>query len=336
MATLCLGLWLGGAAQARSIIDMAGRQVEVPAAITKVYATAPPATWMVHALGPDLLAGLNRPLPREGRRFLDPRTVRLPVLGGWFGQGRMANLESLLQLRPQVVVAFRWQGRSVPWKIEQTLEPLGLPVVSMVISGLDDFPAVFRFLGRLCNRPQRAQALAVHAEQTLASLARLRDGLPREQRPVVYYAEGPQGLQTECHSSFHAELIQLCGGINPHRCLARTIYGMDKISLEQVLAYDPQVILVQDPRFYKAVFQDPRWRRVRAVARGGVYLIPSLPLNWFDRPPSFMRLLGAHWLAAKLHPQRHPVDLAAKTVEFFKLFLGVELDPATARQLLGP
>lgn len=325
----------GGLAQARTITDMAGRKVEVPEVIHKVYATAPPATYMIYALAPELLVGTNGLLSKSGRQYINPRVRELPVLGGWFGQGRMANLEALLQAKPDVVVAFRWRGRTVQWKIEETLEPLGLPVASLIINDTKDFPRVFRFLGTLLNRSKRAEALATYGERTLADLARLREAIPPDQRLRVYYAEGGKGLQTECSDSFHTELISLGGARNVHQCMAKTIYGMDKVSLEQVLAYDPQVILTSEPAFYKAVRKDPRWSKVRAVAQGRVYKIPTVPFNWFDRPPSFMRLLGAQWLAKKLYPERYPVDMVARTVEFYRLFLGVEIDRATAAKLLG-
>ncbi|MCB2192717.1 MAG: ABC transporter substrate-binding protein [Deltaproteobacteria bacterium] len=324
-----------GLSQARQITDMAGRKVQVPEVIKRVYATAPPATYMIYAVAPDLLVGTNGLLPKADPQYINPHVRGLPVLGGWFGQGRMANLEALLQAKPDVVVAFRWRNLTTQWKIEQTLEPMGLPVASLIMTGTKDFPQVFRFLGQLLDRNQRAKILAAYGEHTLADLARLRDSLPPAQRLRVYYAEGGKGLQTECSDSFHTELIPLCGAVNVHKCMAKTIYGMDKVSLEQVLAYDPQVILTHNHMFYKAVREDPRWRKVRAVAQGRVYKIPSVPFNWFDRPPSFMRLLGAQWLANKLYPAKYPVDMVAKTMEFYRLFLSVEVDRATAAKLLG-
>lgn len=330
-----VALLAGGPAHARRITDMAGRQVEVPEVVTKVYATAPPATYMVYALAPELLAGLNSPMPQAGRQYLDRRVLALPILGGWFGQGRMANLETLLRARPDVVLAFRWRGQRQQWKIEQTLEPLGLPVAWVELGGLEDFPRFFRFLGELCNRRERAEALANHAQRTIDDLARLRKSLGQSDLVSVYYAEGGQGLQTECDDSFHVELIKLCGGVNAHKCQAKTIHGLESVSLEQVLAYDPQVIVTNEAMFAQSLPIDRRWRDVRAVRDGRILQPPAMPFNWFDRPPSFMRLLGAHWLANKLHPQRYAVDMAAKTMEFFRLFLGVELDRATALELLG-
>jgi iron complex transport system substrate-binding protein len=111
---------------------------------------------------------------------------------------------------------------------------------------------------------------------------------------------------------------------------------MEAVSLEQVMLYDPDVILVKEPVFFTQVFSDPRWQRVKAVKEKKVYLIPYEPFNWFDRPPSFMRLLGAKWLANLLYPDRYRVSMVKETQEFFRLFLAVSLTPQEAGAILRP
>ena len=118
-----------------------------------------------------------------------------------------------------------------------------------------------------------------------------------ENRVRVYYAEGTDGLSTERSQSFHAELIPLAGGINVHQGTALDHYGMEKISMEQLLLYDPEVILIKEKSFFDHIFTDPRWQNLRAVKEHRVYLIPFEPFNWFDRPPSYHAGAG-HQMAA--------------------------------------
>jgi iron complex transport system substrate-binding protein len=328
-------VWLCPAA-ARQITDMAGRRVEVPDTVNSVYGTSPPATYMVYALDAGLVAGLNTPLNPTEKAYIDPRLHRLPVIGGWFGQGRVANLECLLKLHPDVIVAWIREASPVAEKMEKALKPLQIPVVYVVQDSLSDCPAAFRFLGKLFNRPSRAEALARHAEQTLEEIARVRAAIPAPEQVSVYYAEGADGLSTECHTSVHAQPIPLSGGLNVHRCTDRTTYGMQKISMEQVLQYDPQVIVAHEPMFFATAARDPRWKNIRAVQSGRVYRIPRTPFNWFDRPPSFMRLLGAKWMLHRLYPRYYAVDLTAETQRFYQLYLNVTLDAAAARKILKP
>ena len=335
LGALILAAAWSGPATARMITDMAGRRVEVPDTIHTVYGTSPPATYMVYAMNPDLVAGLNSPPNLAEKAYLDPRLLRKPVIGGWFGQGRTANLETLLQVHPDIIVA--WAGRSpVNEKMEKALKRLDIPVVYVVQDALSDYPAAFRFLGALFNLQSRGEALARDAGQTLAEMDRVRAAIPAAAQVTVYYAEGADGLSTECDTSVHAQLIPLSGAANVHRCADNTTHGMQKISMELVLKYDPQVIVAHEPMFFTTVAHDSRWQNIRAVRDGRVYRIPRTPFNWFDRPPSFMRLLGLKWMVGRLYPKYYPIDLAAETQRFYKLYLNADLDADAARKILQP
>lgn len=330
MAILCVC----GAAQGRTIIDMAGRTVVVPDEIRSVYGTSPPVTHLVYAVDPGSVAGLNFPPDKKALPFLDPRIHDLPVVGGWFGQGRTPNLETLLSVRPDVVAVWMWGKPGVDEKIEKMLTPLGFPVVFLNMDALSEYPAALRFMGRLLGKTERAGTLARYAEETLQEMAALRASIPEKDRVSVYYAQGADGLSTECDTSLHAELIPLCGGVNVHKCVARDGYGMEGVSMEQVYSYNPDTIVTRDGYFYKSVANSPRWRGVRAVKNGRVYLIPALPVNWFDRPPSFMRLLGARWLVHNLYPMAYKRDIRKDTREFYRLFLNVDLDETSLGEVL--
>lgn len=323
-------------AQARQITDMAGRTVTVPDVIQKVYGTSPPATLMVYAMDPGLVAGLNMPVKPAEKQYLDPRMETLPVVGGWFGQGRVANLETLLALQPDIILFWWWTDSARNEKIEQALEPLGIPVVYMALDKLDDYPSAFDFLGKLLGLETRAQKLGHYAQAALDEATRMRERIPANARVSVYYAEEANGLSTECHTSIHAQLIQLSGGENVHRCVQRTRVGKPKVSMEQVLGYDPEVIVFHEKAFRKAIANDPKWQNILAVENGRVYRIPTRPFNWFDRPPSFMRLLGLKWMMHKLYPEMYPIDFVSETRSFYRLFLNVDLGDAAVQELLGP
>ena len=163
----------------------------------------------------------------------------------------------------------------------------------------------------------------------------LRD-LPGNEKLRVYYAEGPDGLKTECDQSPHAVLIEMAGGRNIQHCEGSSAYGMETVSIEEILAKDPEVVLVRNRQFAKRIHEEKQWSIIRAVRDGRVYAIPAIPFNWFDRPPSFMRILGLQWLANRLYPERYPRDMVQATHEFYKLFLDVDLTDKEIHGLLNP
>ncbi|MEN6440108.1 MAG: ABC transporter substrate-binding protein [Syntrophobacter sp.] len=320
--------------EAREIVDMAGRRVTVPDTIKKVFTGSPPATYMLYAIDPTLIVGLNYPFTPMEKRFLSPAMDTIPVVGGWFGQGRTPNLETLLDVRPDIMVVWMWKAAGTNAKVEEVANRLRLPLIYIRLDRLSDYPEAFRFMGELLDRPERARELSQYATHALNMIGMVAGAMPEEKRVSVYYAEAPDGLSTECDRSPHVELLALAGGSNIYRCDPKNDFGMERISIEQVMTADPEVILAQEKEFVDQVYSDPRWQAIRAVKNKRVHLIPRAPFNWFDRPPSFMRILGLRWLANILYPEHFPLDLASETREFYSLFLGVRLDEDALREVL--
>lgn len=332
---LWLLLFLAVGVEARQIVDHAGRTVTVPDHISRLYGSAPPLMVLIHTVAPDELIGISFPFEEEGKRYVSPTVASLPVLGGVFGMGPTVNPETIMVLKPDVVLA--WKSPFVDQaKVEEAFAKTGIPVVFVKLDTLSDWPAALEFLGRLSGREKRGTELANYVRSKLAYVSAAVAKVPEKKRVRVYYAEGPNGLATDCDKSFHAEVIELAGGYNVYRCEPKSHMGMEPISLEQVMAFDPEVILAQDRNFAATVGKDPRWQGVRAVRNGRVYAIPHWPFNWMDRPPSTMRALGMQWVASLLYPKEVKLDMAKETKAFYRLFLEVDLSPRDLDLLLKP
>ncbi len=320
---------------AADIVDMAGRNVTIPDRSTKIFCASPPTLYLLYALDFTLAAGLNFPFTDQEKVHLRPEFVNLPVIGGWFGQGRTPNLESVMASKPDFILAWYWQQTATNDVIEKTASTLGVPLVYVRLDTLEHYAEAFEFLGRILHREERGKALADASRRILQDVAPVVAAIPESEKVSVYYAQGPDGLKTECDTSVHAELINLAGGRNIRSCEAQDSFGMETVSVEEVILGNPEVILAKERTFSKTAGTSPVWSHVRAVRDGRIIDIPAYPFNWFDRPPSFMRILGLCWLTNQLHPDRFPRDMVAQTRDFYRLFLDVELDDDQARKVLG-
>jgi len=318
---------------AREITDMFGRHFSLADRPRKVYSASPPDTWLLYAIDPTMPAGLNLPIREQDKRYLHKQALRLPLIGGTFGEASTPNMEMLLRLNPELVVVSN-DETPLSLKVNQGMKMLKRPVLEMTLARPSEYPEAFLRMGRILGREERAKKLSDYCRKTLEQAAAFSRSIPDTGKVSVYYAEGPDGLTTECDDSRHSELIKLAGGVNVHRCKARDLFGMEKVTLEQVLIYNPDVILAMDKGFYRKVSNDPRWRRVRAVRDRRVYLIPDQPLNWFDRPPTFMRFIGLKWVMKCLYPREYPNDIVREAREFYRLFLGVEVPEGEMRRII--
>ncbi len=326
----------GHPASAREIVDMMGRRVAIPDTVRKVYAPSPYGAFALYSIDPTSVAGLIFPIKEEDKKYVNSALRDLPLIGSLFGQGRTANVENLLKAKPDLVVMWSTRRTALDDRAEETLKKLNIPYVYAVAESLYDYPEVYRFLGNVLARAERTDRLAAYCRKALidANAAVMR--IPAARRPTVYYAEGVDGLSTECNDSIHVELLAIAGDRDVHRCRSSSHMGMEKVSLEQVIMYDPDVIIVQERSFYDKVLTDPRWHGLRAVRDRKIHLIPRTPFNWFDRPPSFMRIMGLKWLMSCLYPDEYRIDVIREARDFYGLFLGVELSEEEARRIIHP
>jgi ABC-type Fe3+-siderophore transport system permease subunit len=137
--------------------------------------------------------------------------------------------------------------------------------------------------------------------------------IPEGRRPSVYYARGPRGLETGLRGSINVESLERIGARNVAADRPAQS-GIATVSKEQILGWDPEVIVTIDAAFMETVRADSRWRGVRAVRDGRVYCAPLLPFPWIDFPPSVNRLIGLARLEIVVLRVRGPHILAAVTI----------------------
>lgn len=92
---------------------------------------------------------------------------------------------------------------------------------------------------------------------------------------------------------------------------------------------------MQDKEFFEKIKNDPQWALIKAVKEDKFYLVPRLPLNWIDRPPSFMRLLGVSWLTHVIYNEPNKNELKSEMRGFYKLFLNIDLSDEQIEQIVG-
>lgn len=318
-------------ARTGSVTDGAGRQVAVPASVARVLPAGPPAAIMLYTLAPDLLVGWPRTPSPEERAFLLPEIAARPEIGRITGRGNTANLEGVLSLNPDLILDFGSVRRTFVELADRVQDQTRIPY-ALLDGRFALTPGSYRTLGRLIHREERAGTLAAWCEETMRTLVSRVATVPAERRPRVYYARGPRGLETGLAGSINVETVEFLGAANVARDAPG---GLAQVSLEQVLAWNPEIILTIDPIFAAKVRSDPAWRGVKAVAEGRVHLSPRLPFGWIDFPPSVNRMAGLWWLAKVLYPALVPEDMRALTREFYTLFYHVTPDDRQIDAVLG-
>jgi len=303
---------------AASITDATGRTVSAPDKVVRVYPAGPPATVELYTLAPDLLIGWIEPPPPEAREFLLPEIAARPQIPRLTARGSV-NLDALKSAKPDVIVDIGTVSADFKSLAEKVQQDSGIPYV-LLDGHLDRVGATYRALGHLLGRADDAEKLASAAENTIAIVTKRSAAVPSEARPRVYYARDKSGLQTGFGGSMISEPIEFIGARN----VAADLRGSHGVAtVEQVRAWDPEIIIASDADFAASVRSDPAWASIAAVKNGRVHLSPKLPFGWVDYPPAVNRLIGLWWLGKIFYPGSFPEDIKALARDFYTAFYHV-------------
>ena len=333
MRYLCLVLaLLALPAQAGTITDSAGRTVDIPDEVNTVFAAGPPASILVYIMKPEALTGWPRALRPEERAYIAEPYRDLPETGRLTGRGGEANLERVLAIEPDLIVDFGSVRDTYIDLANRVQEQTGIPYI-LIDGRFENTPEALRVVGEALGVPDRGEALARDVEATFGRIDALLEGVPEADRPRVYLARGPEGLETGMKGSINTEIIERAGGRNVADDGGQT-RGLVQASMEQVIVANPGTIVTWDRNFFAKVFDDPLWQGIDAVREGRVFLSPTAPFGWIDRPPSVNRMMGLTWMAGLLYPERWEGTLREEARAFYKLYYHVDLSDEDLEGLL--
>jgi len=330
LAALAVLVPLASAA-ARDFVDDAGRRVALPDKVERVYAAGPPASVLVFALAPDKLLGWTRAFRDHEKAWVPKKYADLPELGRLTGRGNTANVEVVLKAKPDLIVDVGSTAATFASLADRVQQQTGIPYV-LLDGRLETTPQQIEKLAAVLGTPARGKELADYWRSKVDPLQAKIAAIAPDKRPAVYYARGPQGLVTGLAGSINVEMIEFLGARN---VAGAERGGLAQVGFEQVVLWDPPVIVTNDPNFMREVWKMPVWQSVTAVRRKRVYLSPHQPFGWFDYPPGANRLIGLLWLAEILYPAQFRHDYPREIAGFHRLFYHQEPTAAQVARLLA-
>ncbi len=309
----------------RTITDMDGDTIEIPTEVNKVAVLGWPAgeAIIIMLQGQDKLASIST-TNCSNAYILDiwPEMADL-VITPDISEG---SVEGLLALDVDLVFGI---------STYDYIADAGIPVLTIDYSSPDTITESIVMIGEALGGAsrQRAQTYSEYYYGNLAMLTAVTDSLADEERPRVYYAASGL-LNTEGSGSITNYWMEAAGGIN-----VATENGIEgtfiDISAEELLEWDPDVIILRDVPFYEEIYADPVLSTLSAVRDGKVYVAPKGVYNWAVRASE--AAIMPLWAATVISPELFPeLDIEQETWNFHNASYGLDLTEDEIFDILHP
>jgi iron complex transport system substrate-binding protein len=263
--------------------DGIGRPVILDRHPMRIVSLAPSVTEVLYLIGADdRLIGVTTHCdwPEDAKRK--------PKIGSLLNPG----YEMILAARPDLIIASTaGNDQAAVYK----LAGLGLPVFVTAPRSVDGIFEATLAIGRITDRPGEAERLVAEAKLRLQEISHRLAGLPPVRALFITWFDP---LLAPGRRTFENDVLSLA---NIQSVSASSDEYYPRLSLEQVVAQNPEVILTVD--YPGKPFPDLRmvagWQTLDAVKQGRVYI-----LNEVLQHPSPRFVEGVEELARKLHPER--------------------------------
>ena len=272
----------------RTIVDMTGRVVKIPAVIKRAVVFAQYTT--VVALGAwDCVVGTSKWAPYN--TIIQKTVPNIDKI--WHnGSATSFNTEEVLSLNPDIVITYGGNGGYVTPKeqIEQ-LENAGVPVVCVNIYNISDVYKCILLMGQIFNREQRAEQIIETMQNAFDTVKNKVSGLDKVR--CLHTWSSPTKVTAGLGATH--ELIVNAGGVDVASSLNERYATVD---IEQIIEWDPEVVLIWGSAKYtpQDIYNDSQWEDVSAVVNHQVYKYPKI--STWDPEVAMLQV----WFAVKIHP----------------------------------
>lgn len=342
--SLTLAIWtiatISAAAQpaTHTVTDMTGATVVVPVKVERIAQQFPAQTVTVIMLGAgDKLVAIPqnvKTIPLMQKIY--PRITELPEA---FPSSGPVNIEDLMTLEPDVVIMFAGAN------VAPQLETAGIPGVVLQFYNFEEFARSVTLAGEILGdeAAERASAFNEYVAGRLEMVTSRTASLTPEQRPSVVHISSFDPLAIDGNDTIMQEWIEIGGG-TPGAVGASGTF--QQINFEQLLQWDPDVIVVQQTASSRdgmragsarsvidELIQTAGWSDLKAVREGRVHINPRGMYPWERYTPE--EAMQIQWIAKTLHPALfEDLDIRAETASFYRTFFGYELSEAELDEIL--
>ena len=285
-------------AGALTITDQRGQNVTLDGPAERVAFTVMPAPSIFAAVDRsyDRIVGINSSTLKanQGGMFatMFPASAGSPTVAG---SDFLPNVETLLELDPDVVVQWGDRGPDVIRPIEDA----GFPVVGLEYGTQEDLESWITLFAQIAGKPDRGEELVAWQHAEIAEMREKVRGTVASRPRAMMLSRTGDAYGTTTGKGYDGFQFDLVGAdLVTHDFISDS----GQVGPDQILDWDPEVLFLSgfDEMTPADVYADPRLASLSAVKDKRVYKTPLGGYRW--QVPSAESPLMWAWMHHVLYP----------------------------------
>lgn len=241
------------------------------------------------------------------------------------------NAESILAINAELIFVDLTMYSDADERAK--LDTMGIPYVVVDFVDMESQMEAALVVGKALGCDEEAERYVSYYRVAIASVGKVLETHPERKEYRVYHSVN-EVTRTDASGSLGAEWTAAAGAVNVSTDASLTSDGDKTIaSVEQILVWDPEVIICNEAGVDDEILGDPRFAGVDAVCNGRVYQIP-VGVTRYGHSNSIETPLAVYWLAKTLYPDLFAYSIEDKIREFYLEFFDYEVSDETVAAIL--
>lgn len=327
LMAISMGTMASDSREIITIVDSAGRSVEVPYPLESVVVLWSNPAKEMRALGAvERIVGMDQSTKDEVDKGTLPELAEVPVVG----TQEEPNYERIAELKPDVVICLSAGYPPEPDEIQKKLDPFGIKVVGLDFYRTEAWFDEIEILGEMLGTTAEAEEYMDFFRGYYDRINETQATIPDSEQKTVYF-EGARTYLTYGGAGYGSgipNMIRAAGGKDLYPERSELAF---EVNPEDVAGRNPDVIFKGTPLGWNAenagefealrneIMSRPELAKTTAVQNGDVYVIS------FDVAGGAGKKFGPVFLARTLYPEKfQDMDPTEFYREYLERFQGLE------------
>lgn len=318
-----------GPVETKIVVDVTGREVEIPAKPQRVACFYASTSHMMAMLDVgDLIVGTVKGVKTDV--LMQMKYPEIVELATPFNEGSI-NVEELLRINADLALV-RSATAAKPGEMEK-LDQLNIPYVIVDYTTLDDVRKAITVMGEVFEEQEKAQAYLDFMDDTISMTKERIGEVDEADMPMVYHSVN-EAIRTDTPDNICIEIMNLAGINNPIVSSEMNLNDGGYTTLEEIYKWDPDAIIANEYSVTDYILTDSKWAGLRAVKEKEVFTLPIGISRWCHHG-SIEPHMGVLSIAQIFYPEGFSdFDMTSYTRDYYKNYYGLELDDDTLASIL--
>lgn len=317
-------------AKEKHVTDCYGRDVVVPGEVKRIACLYAFSGHVVSMLGrADDIVAVVRGLKRD-RLLTDmyPSILNASVPGS----NDSLNVEELLNTKPDIV--FIKDTIAGSRADTEMLDRFGIKYLVVYYDSIETQMNAVNVIGRAIDREKEAAKYNSYYRECISRVKKIAAKVPEKKRVRLYHSI-LETLKTDGPAGIGAEWTAIAGTFNVSaNGLEDKKQNECMVNIEQVLVWNPQVIITHEDGAREEIMGSSQWSSVDAVKNARVYKMPNGISRW-GHPGSVETPLALLWTVKIIYPEySSSIDIEKETKYFYKTFFNYTLSGKMLKEIL--